>query len=102
VAFEQIPGIEDYYPALCRSLDLGQQLDRYVNKPGFRFHQRISQVQVAITFLQHNHPSVPRYERNSWTFTKGALSTIDRDFGWAGRFFFHNVIDFHVVHHLFS
>ncbi|KAJ5682422.1 hypothetical protein N7462_005587 [Penicillium macrosclerotiorum] len=57
---------------------------------------------VAVTYLQHNHPAIPRYEQKSWTFIKGALATVDRDFGWVGRFFFHNVVDFHVVHHLFS
>ncbi|KAG7039234.1 omega-6 fatty acid desaturase (delta-12 desaturase) [Colletotrichum scovillei] len=56
---------------------------------------------VAITYLQHNHPQVPHYTDEGWTFTKGALSTIDRDFGFVGRHFFHLIIDRHVVHHLF-
>ena len=56
---------------------------------------------VAVTYLQHTHPKVPRYESESWTFLKGATATIDRDLGFIGRFFFHNVADFHVVHHLF-
>ncbi|KAI1497972.1 Delta(12) fatty acid desaturase [Biscogniauxia marginata] len=56
---------------------------------------------VAITYLHHTHPAVVHYAQNSWTFTKGALSTIDRDFGFIGRHFFHNIIDYHVVHHLF-
>ena len=57
---------------------------------------------VAITFLHHTHPSVPKYENASWNFLRGATATIDRDFGYVGRFFFHNIIDFHVIHHLFS
>ncbi|KAJ5603912.1 hypothetical protein N7537_006868 [Penicillium hordei] len=57
---------------------------------------------VAITYLHHTHPSLSRYEQDSWSFLKGALATVDRDFGWVGRFFFHNIIDFHVIHHLFS
>ncbi|KAK1624254.1 hypothetical protein BDP81DRAFT_464797 [Colletotrichum phormii] len=56
---------------------------------------------VAITYLQHNHPSVPHYTDDGWNFIKGALSTIDRDFGFIGRHFFHLIIDRHVVHHLF-
>ncbi|KAK7439697.1 fatty acid desaturase [Colletotrichum acutatum] len=56
---------------------------------------------VAITYLQHNHPQVPHYTDNGWTFARGALSTIDRDFGFIGRHFFHLIIDRHVVHHLF-
>jgi fatty acid desaturase len=56
---------------------------------------------VAITLLHHSHPNVPRYEDDAWTFLDGALSTVDRDFGWIGKHVFHNIIDFHVIHHLF-
>lgn len=56
---------------------------------------------VAITYLHHNHHEVHHYDAESWTFVKGALATIDRDFGWVGRVLFHNIIDDHVVHHLF-
>jgi bifunctional Delta-12/omega-3 fatty acid desaturase len=56
---------------------------------------------VAVTYLQHTHPRVPRYECESWTFVKGATATIDRNMGFIGEFFLHNVIEFHVVHHLF-
>ncbi|PSN63529.1 hypothetical protein BS50DRAFT_557552 [Corynespora cassiicola Philippines] len=57
---------------------------------------------VAITYLHHTHPEVPHYEHESWTYQKGALSTIDRDFGFIGRHFFHGIIEYHVVHHIFS
>ncbi|KAL2870710.1 oleate delta-12 desaturase [Aspergillus lucknowensis] len=57
---------------------------------------------VAITYLHHTHKDIPHYMNDSWTFTKGALSTVDRDFGFIGRHFFHHIIDHHVVHHLFS
>ncbi|KAJ5456550.1 hypothetical protein N7530_011824 [Penicillium desertorum] len=33
---------------------------------------------------------------------RGALATIDRTTGFIGRHFFHEIIDYHVVHHLFS
>ncbi|KAF3761354.1 hypothetical protein M406DRAFT_347801 [Cryphonectria parasitica EP155] len=56
---------------------------------------------VAITYLHHNHPEVHHYEPEAWTYVKGALATVDRDFGWVGRVLFHNIIDDHVVHHLF-
>ncbi|KAJ0128360.1 Uncharacterized protein HZ326_28543 [Fusarium oxysporum f. sp. albedinis] len=56
---------------------------------------------IAITYLHHTHEDVPHYTANGWTFTKGALATIDRDFGFIGRAFFHGIIDRHVVHHLF-
>jgi omega-6 fatty acid desaturase (delta-12 desaturase) len=37
-----------------------------------------------------------------WTFTRGAASTIDRDFGFVGRHLFHNIIETHVLHHHIS
>ena len=57
---------------------------------------------VAITYLHHTHPALPKFEVEGWTFLKGATATIDRDFGWIGRHVFHGIIEFHVVHHLFS
>ncbi|KAJ5296201.1 hypothetical protein PENANT_c021G03684 [Penicillium antarcticum] len=57
---------------------------------------------IAITYLQHTHPAVPHYTAEAWTYTKGALATIDRTTGFIGRHFFHEIIDYHVVHHLFS
>ncbi|CAG7939405.1 unnamed protein product [Penicillium olsonii] len=57
---------------------------------------------IAITYLQHTHPAVPHYTPEAWTYTKGALATIDRTTGFIGRHFFHEIIDYHVVHHLFS
>lgn len=57
---------------------------------------------VAITYLHHTHPTIPKYEDASWTFLKGALATIDRDFGFIGRNLFHGIIEYHVIHHLFS
>ncbi|TPX10300.1 uncharacterized protein E0L32_008705 [Thyridium curvatum] len=56
---------------------------------------------VAITYLHHTHPELPHYEAESWTFVKGALATVDRDFGFIGRHMFHGIIETHVVHHLF-
>lgn len=57
---------------------------------------------VAITYLHHTHPDVPKYEPESWTFVKGATATIDREFGFIGKYIFHGIIEFHVIHHLFS
>lgn len=56
---------------------------------------------VAITYLHHNHPDVPHYNEEGWTFVKGALATVDRDFGFVGKHLFHGIIEKHVVHHLF-
>ncbi|XHG05977.1 hypothetical protein AWENTII_009190 [Aspergillus wentii] len=57
---------------------------------------------VAITYLHHTHPSIPHYGPQSWSFTRGALATVDRSTGFLGRHFFHEIIGYHVVHHLFS
>ncbi|KAJ5081183.1 hypothetical protein N7456_013421 [Penicillium angulare] len=56
---------------------------------------------VSITYLHHTHPSVPHYGNQSWSYLRGSLSTVDRTAGLLGRHFFHDIIDFHVVHHLF-
>ncbi|KAK1149641.1 hypothetical protein N8T08_005193 [Aspergillus melleus] len=57
---------------------------------------------IAITYLQHTDSALPHYSPESWTYTKGALATVDRTMGFIGRHFFHEIIDYHVVHHLFS
>ena len=57
---------------------------------------------MAITYLHHTHPDVPYLTDEAWTFTQGAMGTIDRSVGFIGRHFFHEIIDFHVVHHLFT
>jgi len=57
---------------------------------------------VAITYLHHTHPVLPKFEPEAWTFLKGATATVDREFGWAGKHLLHGIIEFHVIHHLFS
>lgn len=56
---------------------------------------------VLITYLQHTHPSLPHYDGSEWEWLKGALATVDRDYGVLNKVF-HNITDTHVVHHLFS
>ncbi|XP_047316725.1 delta(12) acyl-lipid conjugase (11E,13E-forming)-like isoform X1 [Impatiens glandulifera] len=56
---------------------------------------------VTITFLQHTHPTLPRYDLSEWDWLRGALATVDRDYGILNKVF-HNVTDTHYVHHLFS
>jgi fatty acid desaturase len=55
---------------------------------------------VLYTWLQHTDPSVPQYGDDTWTWVKGALSTIDRPYG-IFDFFHHTIGSTHVVHHLF-
>ncbi|BAZ05021.1 fatty acid desaturase [Calothrix sp. NIES-3974] len=52
-----------------------------------------------VTFLHHTEPDVPWYREGEWTFLKGALSTVDRDYGFINHI--HHDIGTHVVHHIF-
>ncbi|KAF5735738.1 omega-6 fatty acid desaturase [Tripterygium wilfordii] len=56
---------------------------------------------VVITYLQHTHPALPHYDSSDWEWLKGALLTMDRDYGLLNKVF-HNITDTHVTHHLFS
>ncbi|KAM6579020.1 hypothetical protein CsatB_030857 [Cannabis sativa] len=55
---------------------------------------------VLTTYLQHTHPALPHYDSSEWDWLRGALSTVDRDFGVLNSVF-HNVSNTHVLHHLF-
>ena len=57
---------------------------------------------VAIIYLHHTHPDVPKYEPEAWNFLKGATVTIDRNPEFDGKHLLHNITDFHVIHHIFS
>jgi omega-6 fatty acid desaturase (delta-12 desaturase) len=56
---------------------------------------------VLITYLQHTHPALPHYDSSEWDWLRGALATMDRDYGILNKIF-HNITDTHVAHHLFS
>ncbi|KAG8664630.1 uncharacterized protein FPOAC1_013410 [Fusarium poae] len=56
---------------------------------------------VAITYLQHHHTELPHYTAEGWAYVKGALATVDREFGFIGKHIFHGAIEKHVIHHLF-
>lgn len=56
---------------------------------------------VLITYLQHTHPSLPHYDSSEWDWLRGALATMDRDYGILNKVF-HHITDTHVAHHLFS
>lgn len=56
---------------------------------------------VIVTYLQHTDIKVPHYDDEEWTWLKGALCTMDRDYGIL-NYVFHNLTDAHIVHHLFS
>jgi len=56
---------------------------------------------VLITYLQHTHVALPHYDSSEWDWLRGALATVDRDYGILNKVF-HNITDTHVAHHLFS
>lgn len=54
---------------------------------------------TVTTFLHHNEPETPWYSDSEWTFVRGALSSVDRDY-----FPFNSIIHdigTHQLHHLF-
>ena len=55
---------------------------------------------VVITMLQHTHPDLPHYSTKDWEWMKGALSTVDRSYGFLDVVF-HHITNTHVLHHLF-
>ncbi|KAI9226149.1 MAG: delta 12 fatty acid desaturase [Piptocephalis tieghemiana] len=57
---------------------------------------------VLITYLQHTDPDLPHYREKEWTFVRGALLTIDRDWGFFLNTALHHITDTHIAHHLFS
>ena len=56
---------------------------------------------IMYTFLHHNHVDLPHYTSSEWTFLRGALSTVDRDYGIMNHLH-HRIGSTHVCHHLFS
>jgi len=52
-----------------------------------------------VTFLHHTDSDIPWYRGDDWYFLKGALSTIDHDYGLINDI--HHNIGTHVAHHLF-
>lgn len=57
---------------------------------------------VFITFLQHTDLRIPHYNHEEWTFVRGAIAAVDRDYGAALNWWLHHINDSHVVHHIFS
>ena len=55
---------------------------------------------VLYTWLQHTNPNVPHYGSDSFTFIKGALSTIDRPYPTIIDHLHHHIGTTHVAHHL--
>ena len=52
-----------------------------------------------VTFLHHTESDIPWYRGKDWYFLKGALSTVDRSYGFINEI--HHNIGTHVAHHIF-
>ncbi|RWR78817.1 omega-3 desaturase family protein [Cinnamomum micranthum f. kanehirae] len=54
-----------------------------------------------VTYLHHHghEQKLPWYRGKEWSYLRGGLTTIDRDYGWINNI--HHDIGTHVVHHLF-
>lgn len=52
-----------------------------------------------VTYLHHTVDEIPWYPNDDWYFLKGALSTIDHDYGFINPI--HHNIGTHVAHHIF-
>ena len=55
---------------------------------------------VGYTWLQHTHPEVPHFGDDSFTWLRGALSTVDRPYPWLYDELHHHIGTTHVLHHL--
>ncbi|GJT43009.1 delta(12) fatty acid desaturase-like protein [Tanacetum coccineum] len=56
---------------------------------------------IIVTYLNHAHPAVAHYDSTEWNWLRGALATIDRDYGMFLNWAFHHSNQNHVIHHLF-
>ncbi|TFJ86925.1 hypothetical protein NSK_002013 [Nannochloropsis salina CCMP1776] len=56
---------------------------------------------TMVTYLQHHDEDTKVYAEGEWSYIKGALETIDREYGMGIDDLSHNITDGHVAHHLF-
>ncbi|XP_061374635.1 omega-3 fatty acid desaturase, endoplasmic reticulum-like isoform X2 [Gastrolobium bilobum] len=54
-----------------------------------------------VTYLHHHgyKQKLPWYRGKEWSYLRGGLTTVDRDYGWVNNI--HHDIGTHVIHHLF-
>ena len=53
-----------------------------------------------VTYMQHVAPEVPVYDSQDWNSLKGALASVDRNYG-PFNWLTHNIGNLHVIHHVF-
>jgi len=96
-----VPGLPQHVPDVRSSVPVDEPLDWYVLCSRTQSMAKANVRSVAITYLHHTHPDAAHYDEHNWTYQKGAMSTVDREFGFIGRHIFHGIIEYHVVHHIF-
>ena len=52
------------------------------------------------TWLQHTDRNIPHFSNETWTWSKGALQTVDRPYGPVLNFLHHGIGSTHVCHHV--
>lgn len=57
---------------------------------------------VLYTWLQHTDVDIPHFDKDNWTFIKGAFHTVDRPYGPVLDFLHHRIGSTHVAHHVNS
>ncbi|GFZ13307.1 fatty acid desaturase 8 [Actinidia rufa] len=83
---------------LCASIVLGPvQLLKIYGVPYLVFVMWLD----IVTYLHHHghEQKLPWYRGKEWSYLRGGLTTVDRDYGWFNNI--HHDIGTHVIHHLF-
>jgi omega-6 fatty acid desaturase (delta-12 desaturase) len=57
---------------------------------------------ATYTWLQHTDVTIPHFSNEQWTWTKGALQTVDRPYGPLLNLLHHGIGSTHVCHHVNS
>lgn len=57
---------------------------------------------VLYTWLQHTDVDIPHFDRDTWTWAKGAFQTVDRPYGPIIDYIHHKIGSTHVAHHVCS
>ena len=57
---------------------------------------------TTYTWLQHTNTDIPHFSNETWTWSKGALQTVDRPYGPVLNFLHHGIGSTHVCHHINS
>eukprot|EP01013_Petalomonas_cantuscygni_P014960 TRINITY_DN3066_c0_g1_i1.p1 TRINITY_DN3066_c0_g1~~TRINITY_DN3066_c0_g1_i1.p1 ORF type:complete len:438 (+),score=86.43 TRINITY_DN3066_c0_g1_i1:131-1444(+) len=57
---------------------------------------------IGYTFVHHTHERLPHMQEGAWDWLKGALCTVDCDYGAVFDYIHHDIGRTHLAHHLFS